>query len=211
MLLEKTIKINSIAGGIGFILSLIVGIISGGSFLIVLIRALSFGVIFFVFMEVFQRLIGTFLPELLSPDVGASPVAKAAPGSRVDISVEDGERTDLFQVAGSSERESPAHHNGSFAEDVGTLDQFREKDYTQRERGEGDSSGFVPSAPLSKDVAQGTNAIADPFFSTDNAIPDNVLVGPSSNARDTNRSHSKEKNIDPIKMASAIQTILKQG
>ncbi|MDR1302024.1 MAG: hypothetical protein LBK43_06095 [Treponema sp.] len=207
MLLEKTIKVNSIAGGIGFILSLIVGIISGGSFLMVLIRALSFGVIFFVFMEIFQRLIGTFLPELLNPS--ASSEAKDAPGSRVDISVEDGEKTDLFQVSEPSAQEYPAHPTGSFADDVGTLDQLHEKDYTQREGVEGAPSGFVPEAPLSKAVTQGTDGGADPFFSTDTSIPGNVLAKPSSSAQDTNRSYSK-KNLDPLKMASAIQTILKQ-
>jgi hypothetical protein len=192
----KKVKVNGIAGGIGFVLSCIVGIISGGSFLMVLLRAVIFGALFFVFIEVSQRLIGTFLPELLNPDADAASAAGEAPGSRIDISVEDDvdqENTDLFEVSG-------------------TLDQERKKDYTQQ-KGEGvDPAGFVPSAPWAKDLAQGMDGAVgrDPLFSIHEAIPENIPEAASSKAQHTSRVPSRGENLDPKKMASAIQTILKQ-
>ena len=196
MLGGKKVKVNAIAGGIGFVLSFIVGIISGGSFLMVLLRAFIFGALFFVFIEVSQRLIGTFLPELLNPDADAASVAGEAPGSRIDIYVEDDvdqENTDLFEVSG-------------------TLDQERKKDYTQQKGGEVDPAGFVPSAPWATDLAQGMDGAVgtDALFSIPEAIPENIPEAASSKAQHTSRVPSTGKNLDPKKMASAIQTILKQ-
>ncbi|MDR2798096.1 MAG: CPP1-like family protein [Treponema sp.] len=210
MLGGKKIKVNGIAGGIGLVLSFIVGIISGGSLLIVLVRAFIFGVLFFVFMAVSQWLISTFLPELLNPD--ASSVANESPGSRVDISVEDEtdtDKTDLFETPVSFERKDVAGKGDAFTDDGGALDQEYKKDYTQQKGVEVDPTGFVPSAPWSKDLAQemvGT----DPLFLTNDAMPGNIPEVASGKAQNNSSLQSTRENLDPKKMASAIQTILKQ-
>ncbi|MHB9291644.1 hypothetical protein Holit_00722 [Hollandina sp. SP2] len=210
MLGGKKVKVNGIAGAMGFVLSFIVGIISGGSFLMVLLRAFIFGAFFFVFMEVSQRLIGTFLPELLNPDEDASSTAHEAPGSRVDISVEaetDKERTDLFDVSIPPEQKDLASRGDTFiADGGGDLDQEHKKDYTQQKEVEVDNpTGFVPSAPGSMDITQEI-AEMDPLFSTNEVIP---KVAPSK-AQSNSRVPNMRENLDPRKMASAIQTILKQ-
>ncbi|MDR2633482.1 MAG: hypothetical protein LBC51_07660 [Treponema sp.] len=215
MLRGKKIKANSIAGGIGFVLSFIIGIISGGNVLIVFLRALIFGVIFFVFMEIFQRLISTFLPELLNPNADVSSRADEAPGSRVDISVEDekdGGKTDLFDVSGSLKQKNLSGRSGSFADTVEALDQNHKKDYTQQRETVVDTAGFVPSAPWSTDVAREMDRAVgrDTLFSTEAAIPGNRPQAASSTAQHTSSLQSTGKNLDPRKMASAIQTILKQ-
>jgi hypothetical protein len=208
---EKKIKVNGIAGVVGFVLSFIVGIISGGNLLIVLLRALIFGVLFFVFMEIFQRLISTFLPELLNPDADVSSVAGEVPGSRVDISVED-KKGDLFDVSGALEQNDLASRGESFADDVEALDQNHKKDYTQQKEVEADPTSFVPSAPWSKDQVQGMDGAVgrDPWFSTDAAIPGNLPRVALSTGQNNSNVQSTGKNLDPKKMASAIQTILKQ-
>lgn len=210
MLGGKKVKVNGMAGGMGFVLSFIVGIISGGSFLIVLLRAFIFGACFFVFMEISQRLIGAFLPELLNPDEDTSSAAYDAPGSRVDISVEDEtdkERADLFDVSISPEQKDLASRGDAFiAAGGGSLDQEQKKDYTQQKGGGvDDPTGFVPSVPGSTDSVQ-EMAERDPFFSTNEVIPEVT----SSKAKSTSRAPSMKENLDPRKMASAIQTILKQ-
>lgn len=213
MLEKKKVKVNGIAGGIGFVLSFIVGIISGGSFLIVLLRAFIFGALFFVFIEVSQRLIGTFLPELLNPDADPSPVTGEAPGSRIDISVEDEsdqEKTDVFENSGSLDQKDP--RSDAFTDEGGALDQEHKKDYTQQKGAEGDPAGFVPSAPWSKNLAHGIDGAVgtDTLFSIHEAIPGNIPEVASSKAQYTSMVQSTGAHLDPKKMASAIQTILKQ-
>jgi hypothetical protein len=213
---EKKVRVKGIAGGIGFILSCIIGLISGGSVLIVLVRAFIFGVFFFVFIEISQRLIGAFLPELLNPDADASSVTSNAPGSRVDISVEDEtdtdkERIDLFETSGAL-LEQIASKKDSFTDDEESLDQEHKKEYTQQKGVAVDPAGFVPSAPWSKDLAQGMDGVVgtNPLFSTDEAIPGNIPGVASGRAQNASGLQSRGEHLDPKKMASAIQTILKQ-
>ncbi|MDR1956129.1 MAG: hypothetical protein LBQ30_04670 [Treponema sp.] len=202
----RKVKVNGIAGGVGFMLSLLIGLISGGGFLIVLIRALGFGVGFLVLTEIFQRLISTFLPELLNPDAPESTVRRDAPGSRVDISVEDTEHeksTDWFDKVTQGNDASPT----SNAE----LDQDHGKDYTQEERTEavpGAPFGFVPSAPVPADSLFAAAAQrVDPFLAT----ADQDGAEASKKAQNPGKELITGKNLDPRKMASAIQTILKQA
>ena len=79
-------KISGIVGGAAFILSLVIGFLSGAGLLVVLIRALMFALVFFGLTCLIFWLVAQFLPELLNgpeDDLGFG-----APGSRVDISVD---------------------------------------------------------------------------------------------------------------------------
>jgi hypothetical protein len=79
-----------IAAGFGFTLSVLVGIVSGAGLPWALVRAGVFGAIFFVLAGGIRILVDRFLPDLLSGERNGAELA-AAPGSRVDISIGDGQ------------------------------------------------------------------------------------------------------------------------
>ena len=94
------LKWGIILGSIGFVLSLLVGIISGASFPLVLIRPLIFTAVFFVLGLGLWLLINHFLPELLFSDpegVSERDFAGENPGSRVNISLGDDELPDMYR------------------------------------------------------------------------------------------------------------------
>ena len=79
----------AICGGAGFALSFIVGIFSGASFVLVLIRALVFGVAFAALSFLFHFILGRFVPDLFgeSPEPASGAASSA---SNLDITI-DGE------------------------------------------------------------------------------------------------------------------------
>jgi hypothetical protein len=88
------LKWSAVAGCAGLILSLLVGALSGAGFPWLLVRALIFGGIFFVFGNGVWLLINNFIPELLFPDNSGDSGEEIdnslpSPGSRVNITVED--------------------------------------------------------------------------------------------------------------------------
>jgi hypothetical protein len=207
----KKVKVNGIAGGVGLVLSGIIGIVSGGNVLLVFMRAFIFGVLFFVFAEIVQRLIDAFLPELLTPVVGVGEEARETPGSRIDISVgdeNDKESFDISDVLGlknpAQAKESPADA-AEGAKDV--MDQPDKKDYTQHKEAEDEPPRFVPAMPLAKNPApeMREDVEKDPLF----AVPESSGK-PASGAGKAPGGGMPGKNMDPKQMASAIQTILKQ-
>ena len=173
------IKLSSIVAVIAFVLSFLTGIISGGSFFIVLIRALICGVAFSALITGMRLLIVLFLPELFQSDE-KEDAGENAVGTNVDISVEDnGENSNSF-------KESNA--NVSNAKDA-TMDQSHEKAYTNKVEAEGNS--IKPSA----------------IPNTRQESPATPNVGNKQNKGKT----IDTSKMDPKKMASAIQTMLKQG
>lgn len=87
-------KLSGIAAVTGFILSLLIGVASGGGGLISLLRALISGLVFFGLAGGIWVLINRFLPELLLPAAAIGedefdPGEDAGP--HVDISVDDGD------------------------------------------------------------------------------------------------------------------------
>jgi hypothetical protein len=84
------LKLSGIAAAAGFVLSLLVGVLSGGAFGVSLLRAVSFGIVFFILGNVIWVFINRFLPELLLPREEDEPLMSGLEtGSRVDISVGD--------------------------------------------------------------------------------------------------------------------------
>lgn len=78
-------KLPAISASIGFLLSFLVGIASGASFLSVLLRALAMGIMFGVFAVVARYLIERFLPEL-GEGVSSEPDDQGT-GGVVDITI----------------------------------------------------------------------------------------------------------------------------
>jgi hypothetical protein len=88
------LKLSGIAAVTGFILSLLVGIASGGGFPISLLRALLWGMIFFGLASGIWVMVNRFLPELLlSSALGEDNPVPEEEGAHVDISVDDGDDT----------------------------------------------------------------------------------------------------------------------
>ncbi|MDR0624441.1 MAG: hypothetical protein LBG10_08435 [Treponema sp.] len=85
------LKWSGMAGGFGFVISLLVGVISGAGFPLLLIRAFIFGLLFFVLGGGAWLLINNFVPELLFPGEGETDSSgdDQSSGSRVDISLGD--------------------------------------------------------------------------------------------------------------------------
>jgi hypothetical protein len=91
------LKWSVLAGAFGLVMSLLVGIISGAGFPMALIRALVFGAGFFVLAGGAWILINNFVPELLETG-GEDDNSGVLPGSRLDISVGDGQESALPEM-----------------------------------------------------------------------------------------------------------------
>jgi hypothetical protein len=194
-------KLYAIAGGAGFILSLIIGVFSGAGLFMSLLRALAFGAVFALFAGGAYWVISQFLPELLSPD--SDDLGPDAPGSRVNISVDgdDGEGGALDP------------NSDSFGGNVLGLDHTSEEGYTSRgEAGERASASMaVPSAVDTDgsgevDLLPDLDAMAEAFIP---AVDDSQPQGPSRSPSG-NRPEKLDGDFNTKEMASAIQTILKR-
>jgi hypothetical protein len=93
--LEKTSKVvnlrwSVIAAAAAFAVSLVLGISVRAQILIILIRALGFGVLFFFLAILIWRLINKYIPELLqAPSQDLSLMPNLESGSRVNITLGD--------------------------------------------------------------------------------------------------------------------------
>jgi hypothetical protein len=194
----------AIAGGIAFILSLLIGFVSGAGLLIALIRALAFAVVFALFAGGAYWAIGQFLPELLSSDS-----EEEIPGSRVNISV-DGDDTEGYGGALDP-------NSDSFGENVLGLDQNGEEGYTSKEE-----TGEKPPAGASVSIAVPTAADADGSGEVD-TLPDLDVMAEAfippieedqsqgiSRPPSGNKPEKLDGDFKAKEMASAIQTILKR-
>jgi hypothetical protein len=95
------LKISGIAAGAAFVLSFLLGLASGAAFSAVLIRALVFGLVFFVLSSGCYFLVTRFLPDLLD-GAGDSGARGTAPGSLVNIALNDGEESGQPVVPGAA-------------------------------------------------------------------------------------------------------------
>jgi len=80
------IRLSGIFALVAFILSLLIGLVSGSTMPMLIIRPLIFAVIFFVLSALIKVLVGQFLPELLEASADEDDLS---PGSRVNILEDD--------------------------------------------------------------------------------------------------------------------------
>jgi hypothetical protein len=85
-------RASGIAAGTAFILSLVIGVISGTAFPAMLLRAFIFAIVFFVLSGLGFWLVSRYLPELLNggegvENGGVDDLGMPVSGSRVDISI----------------------------------------------------------------------------------------------------------------------------
>jgi hypothetical protein len=129
------LKWSVFAGGFGFTASLLVGIFSGAGFPFALLRAGIFGAAFFGLAGLAWFLINNFIPELLYTGAGDED-SREPPGSRVDISVEDGQESalpELPRASGEDEVDNISDlASGKTPPPRATgMDQMREDGYTE--------------------------------------------------------------------------------
>jgi hypothetical protein len=217
-------KLCGIAAGTAFVLSLLVGIISGSGILVLLMRALLFGVLFFVLTCLIFWLLGQFVPELLN--VAGDDLDIPVSGSHVNISVgesisgafptDNSESVD--DIGGSSSSPAPLDQgvNAGYTEERGLADGF----------GSPSAGGMGPSATDPRGPSQATipDNGEDMFpdmdgFSEASTFPsEGVDLGMSFDAPETpKKSPSSNRGkqalagaFNPKELAQAIQTVLKK-
>jgi hypothetical protein len=229
-------KLSGIAGIIAFILSSLVGFISGVGLPWLLIRALIFGGAFFVLAGCAYWLVTQFLPELLDQGEEEAGLDAGSPGSRVDISVSDegdtgagmspGEDgispgmdaslglTDLVGSGSSPDANAdPLSGNG--------LDQKAQDGYTKEGAvDEGPVKAF-PSSPTGAAVPETESDMVDElpdlelmrdvFISSPIEDGGAGLIDPSpGRSAGGNKPQNLGGDFNVKEMASAIQTILKR-
>ena len=93
------LSIGGIIAGIAFILSFLIGLVSGTSMPMLILRPVIFAAAFFVLSGVVYFLLRNFLPELLDGD-SVEPDSGLLPGSRINIT--EGDTPDFTRDFGPS-------------------------------------------------------------------------------------------------------------
>ncbi|MFP3040186.1 hypothetical protein LQZ19_00025 [Treponema primitia] len=223
-------KISGIAAGIGFIFSLLLGIITGAGLSLLVARAFVFAAVFFVLASIGYGAITMYLPELLN-----NPAEEPGLGSQVDISIggDDDQGSDISLGEGGfgDEVGEILENPGDSDENIdslsgNTLDQNSKGGYT----GEG-SLERAPS-PLQPALPTGLDFTAEDLDSVDvlpdlDAMSGAFASGPADGGGsggsgssgggsfDSSGKTASEKaglgdDFNVHEMASAIQTILKR-
>jgi hypothetical protein len=150
------LRLSGIAGALAFIISLLLGIISGTRIPVVLLRALIFAVVFAVLSGGIYVLISLYLPDLLSPPDAGSGGFRDALGSNVDISVDDAGEDGLSAgyFRGGDENLTEFGENQDLSnENIDTLsgdglDQNGEEGYTMGGETGTPAAGLEPLEPV---------------------------------------------------------------
>jgi hypothetical protein len=201
------LKISGIIAGIAFVLSLLIGFISGAG-IFVLVRALIFAAVFFGISEGAYWLILRFLPELLEPpDNGEA-------GSLVDISIGDDSGESLPEVdAGESGFEDPSGLDQK--DNIGYTDQENmDKDLVVQE--DEAEPALLGNAPELLNELPDLESLSSAFSSGDErrgGLSEFVISSDSlaeGKPGGSNKPGGLNSEFNTQNMASAIQTILKR-
>ncbi|MDR1144308.1 MAG: hypothetical protein LBK77_08870 [Spirochaetaceae bacterium] len=210
-------KAGGIAAGAAFVLSLLIGLVSGTGFLVLLLRALFFGALFFGLSCLVSWLLGQYVPELLNgaeDDPGMS-----GPGSIVNI--REGpvvgafpqDSSDVVDDIGGRPSARARQNPGNIP-----LDQEEKVDYTDTQDisdglGNFSSGGFAGSS-------SGPEAFPDMdgLSETFTPQPEGFDAGAVSfDTPEPRRPHSSlgskttlKGDFNPKELAQAIQTVLKK-
>jgi hypothetical protein len=229
--------LSGIIAAAGFVLSLLVGVFSGGRFSFSLIRALICGAVFFGLACGIWVLINRFLPELLpSTQAEEDPLfpVEEEPGSRVDIFVDDND--DTIPAGAVTPEENSAGNDldniSDLAAAAGTpaagMDQNNKESYTKGGgelfSGEGAAVDFVPAPlPLSPENTipgdkpgfeslPDLDAMAGAFTSSEDAGEEDAAptAFPADGKPPGVKGKSMVRDLNSRELASAIQSILKK-
>ena len=210
-------KISGIAAGTAFVLSLVIGLFSGSGFLVPLLRALIFAIIFFALSCLIFWLLAQFIPDLLSSP--EDDLGFPASGSQVDISV-DGPVSGAFPTDNSELVDDIAGRPSALPKAASLpLDQERNTVYD----GDGEVVGDLEAVGDGEAMEFGSgSAEAIPELGGESeSIPGSAAdvdntgdVGFDSPEPRRPRSSSKKPDMagdfNPKELAQAIQTVLKR-
>ncbi|MDR2537991.1 MAG: hypothetical protein LBC46_06775 [Treponema sp.] len=185
------IKVSGFIGISAFILSFLIGFVSGGSILMVLLRAGILGAGFFVLVTCAQFLLHQFLPELIIDEVAVDTAT--APGSKLDISVDD-----------TSDDAGLAALLVSAGVDTGKSNGADSKTTAKPALDQGEALRYNDNLE-SKDHSDGSRNV---LASGDEQNRELESDSPAFNKKDG--EFNPAKNYTPQDLASAITTMLKQ-
>jgi hypothetical protein len=231
------IKVSGMAGAAALILSFLVGFLSGAGLAIALLRALIFGAAFFILAAGIYIAVSFFLPELLEEGEAGQP-GEEAPGSKVDIMVEDGENAPASGIAPEGEGSldglgnisdlvggpSSLHEDPeTFREKALGLDQKEEDRYTKKgveenssKSGAAPQTAAIPRGPAVPDASDAVDVLPDLDTMASAFVPPSRDEGeeaessPVKRPSPGNKPQNMRGDFNPKELASAIQTILKR-
>jgi hypothetical protein len=215
------LKLSALAAAGGFTVSLLVGLLSGGGFPLVLIRAFIIGAVFFILAALIWLLINNFIPELLYAETGDSDSGET-PGSRIDISVGDGQETALPEMYANSNGDEVGNITDLFASrPVSTgnpgMDQKREDGYTNTSGADFQPEPLRPSAaglsagePLgSEEALPDLDAMAEVFLPAgQEAAGEESEFSPPERKPVGNKPQNLQGDFHPKELAAAIRTAI---
>ena len=213
-------KISGITAGVAFVLSLVLGLFSGAGIVILLIKALIFGVLFFALSCFIYWLVAQFLPELLS--VSEDELGFPVSGSRVDISVGDTPIVGAFPMDGTESVDDIAGKPSAPAR-TGSLplDQRKNAGYNENgemdgdmeaagdipDMGSGGRTGYADALPDMDGITEAIPGSAADLLSTDSfGFDSSTPRRPKSSSRKSEMAG----DFNPKELAQAIQTVLKR-
>ncbi|MDR2103793.1 MAG: hypothetical protein LBP42_06810 [Treponema sp.] len=227
------IKISALSAAAGFLLSFLVGLMSGGTFLIILMRALFFALVFFLLAGGIYVLIGKFLPELF-PEAAAEQGREDASGSLVDISLGDSPNEAAVEIFGGPEkvifpegREGSETAGRDISENPLGLDQNREDGYTDKKEAETNAGDYSPEG-FAGESFSGEPAALPTVSGPVDMLPElDSMAGVFVSSGDTEAEGSNDYNsaerpprqpgksplggdFNPKDLAAALQTIIKR-
>ncbi|MCL2832227.1 MAG: hypothetical protein FWD78_03570 [Treponema sp.] len=230
------LRVSIIAGGLAFILSLMIGVLSRSSFPALVLRPLLFGILFFGLPVLISLLVSRFLPELLDNSANAPDIP--LPGSKIDIRenaasmpvmpampavpAEDGAPdyaaadeseeglgniTDAINIAAAN---VSAEAQTGQAAPAGTipagLDQDTQKSYNDRKQGN------VPLSEGGFDILPDLESLAGAFMPAAGNKEEETYEYPESDVPKRSSMGSKSKKMDvdfsPKDLAAGIRTII---
>ena len=218
-------KISGAAAGAAFVLSFVIGLISGAGILVVIFRAFVFAALFFAFSCLVFWLLAQFLPEMLNPS--EDEFGFPASGSRVDISLGDEGAAGAFPSDNSemvddiAGKPSTPSRTASLPLDQGEKSQYNDIEELGDDIGSlagGNSAMDVGSYTAMPQGASPAGTLPDMDGLVD-AVPGSVTDGVNTGVigfdeprrpKSSSRKSEMAGDFDPKELAQAIRTVLKK-
>ena len=215
------LKTSCIIAGLAFILSFLIGVISGSSFPAVILRPFVFSIFFFLFSGLISLVVGRFLPELLEEKTAKTNPELVIPGARINITEDtpavpgmvyaspdesDEEVGDISLVI--KDKEKPAD---SIEEVQGLpgMDQTGQSGYNSKgvsasSSGSGDSFDALP------DLESLVGAFLPSSAKEEEVIQEYSSSEPVRRSVTGNKPSKMETDFNPKELAAGIRTVLKK-
>jgi len=223
-------RVSGIAAGAAFVLSLVLGLVSGTAFSVSLLRAFVFALVFFALSGLGFWLISRYLPELLNDaeaDGGGGDMDDydiSVPGSRVNISEgeipiegafpEDDASDAVDDIAGSPSTPSSRESSLSQAE-ISPLDQEKKTGYNQGRDITDDIGSLVDQGDFAEGKAEALpdmGSIGEGFVEGEGgqSMEEDDFAPPEEPLRNSSKKPTMADDFNPRELAKAIQTVLKK-